>query len=138
MSKKIPVGAYKGFPIFYNSDAKKFEITIEIKGVKRTLRTSSEIALRKQVDKVLQTPPIDAMEIRPYREVFKPVRRQVVISGKRLYEIQSDGKKRRTDSYRLRVYDEEVFNEMMQVYSEYEKLCDRMSELRGKLKEINA
>jgi len=137
MSEKIPVGAYKGFPISYNSDAKKFEITIEIKGVKYTLRSSSEIALRKQVDKALQVPLIEAIEISTWRDVFKPIRKQVAISGNRLYEIQADGKKRRTDSYRLRIYDEEVFNEMMQVYSEYEKLCDRMDKAKSKLKQIS-
>jgi len=136
MSKKIPVGAYKGFPISYNSDAKKFEVTIEVKGVKRTLRTSSEIALRKQVDKVLQEPLIEAIEISTWRDVFKPIRKQVAISGNRLYEIQADGKKRRTDFYNMRKFDEEVFNEMMQIYSEYEKLCDRMDKAKNKLKKI--
>ena len=131
----MEVGEIAGKPILYDRDEKKFLVTVNISGMNKLFKRSSEIALRREVNKLLETPPIKVLDL-GWSGIHYPRLSRVTLSGKRLFELNEDGKKSRVSPDHFRIYDEEAFKELEALWNQKEEIKSKFNAIRNRLKKV--
>jgi len=123
-------------PIFYDTESRLFEVTVEVEGAKRKFSHPSEDGLKAKIDKMVKNPPIKSIHVRYSSwSIERPYLRDVLIRGGRVYEAPTADRKRplRVSADEYFNYSDEGWNQLTELYEEHEKLKTRWREALNKL-----
>jgi len=126
-----------GVRISYSPERQRFIATLDVEGSKRELESSTEKGIRKAIEKELKMPPIKAIYFRSYGAT-EPSVVNVVRTGRYLYLLAEDGRKRRVSDYDLRKFDEGIYEELCKIARQIDKLEGDYATVKCKLKEFEA
>lgn len=127
-------GKIENQPVTYSRFEEKFEVTID----GQTYKSPSLKGLKSQVIKAQQTPSIDGMLLGWSPIHTTPERVKIVFRQDRPFILRPDGKVERTKIYHVKVYDEELFKQAVELAQAASKLDREWDAIRDRAKNLNA